>query len=230
MTIWQRIKKWLFIRDPVPEVPAEQKLYNPLNAKVGSHVRFLHTLLKGKDISSEVHRVQEIWEWDRQLNGASHKFTDYLLRSSDDTAAVLRVIPYGDKPGFELLLMSQYFPDDPGGFDWCDDSAGILEALDDKSGEFINNAGTPEEEVYWRDMKRASCIVTILRDKNFDQTIQDSEVEKEQYELWTFRRSTRDNDQSPLYEQHLHAQYDLNSRQIWIGRGEVVPLENVVIH
>ena len=229
MTLWQRIKKWLFIRDPVPEVPAEQKLYNPLTAKIGSHVRFLHTLINGRDVSDEVFTVLEIWEWDRQLNGESHKFTEYLFGLPQRNLR-LRAIPYGDRPGCELLWMTQYFPDELGPFDWCEDSEGILRALDDKLGEFVNHACTPEEEVYWRDMKRVPCSVTVIRDKNFNGVVDASEVWNERFELWTFRRSTRDNDQSPLYEQHLHAQYDLNSRQIWIGRGEIVPLENVVIH
>jgi hypothetical protein len=227
------------------QVPTEQQYHNPLQAKVGAHVRLANIVIDGKDYTHDLWDVTQIWAWNRRINGAMHPFADYILES-DGRRLVLRVMPNqnrGKAAEPELLLLSQYYPDNMvGPLPWGDESPFILEAIMDPTGEFVRFKGEPTEEKYFRDLSKIPADVAILRDKDGNGTVDADEVERHPHTLWTFRRDTED-EAKQKFTQHLHVQLSGTfhpsptnnqvvggDKDILMLRGEAIPALNVMMY
>jgi hypothetical protein len=165
--------------------------------------------------------------------------TDYVLESKEGRV-VLRVLPRtGHNPkdarSHHFLLLDPYFEQG-----WADDSAFILEALDDPTGEFFRHKGEPEEEHYWRvnDVKVPyHCSVALLRDIDRNGTVEEEEVVKGEFTLWDFWRTTSDEagqEYTQFLYAHLSGRYDPKTRRVAGGdkvitilRGSDVDPDNV---
>lgn len=239
------LKGW-FNRQKV--VPVEKQFHNPLDAKVGSHARFVNTLatVRGEadvDLSGDLFKVTEIWAWERsRLGDKLPPFADYVMES-DDKKVVLRVfqtISRG-KPGDpELLLMTQHWPESDDPHPWDGDSPYVLEGCMDAKGQLTRHLGTPDEQIYFRDLSNVHCKVSRIRDENMDGTVDIDEVSKLNFSLWTFRRDTKDLE-GQNFTQHLHVQlsglYNEGNKNINGGdktivmlRGESIPALNLTMY
>lgn len=116
--------------------------YDPLDARDGDHVR-----LDILDYRDDLWRIGGLVWMVQSINGTRHPFTDYDLFSSE-RRCVLRLFPKDDK--YTVLLLAQYWPDEPGPQPYGDEVQAILEALNDPSGEFYRYRDTDAEEHYWR--------------------------------------------------------------------------------
>lgn len=234
-TGYEILKSWV---TGEKNVPVEKQYTNPLDAKIGSHVRI--SSMDGFD--QDLWRVTELWAWNRNINGNIHPMTDYILES-ENKRVILRVLPKttkGKKDDPDLLLLTQYWPEQPGAYPWGEESPFVLDGLMDPAGEFVRFGGTEQEEKYFRDLSNIKSDVSIISDRNNDSIIENEEVQKGEFSLWTFRRVTND-EANQEFEQHLHVQlsgiYDPRSKKVSGGdkdililRGESVPTMNVMMY
>jgi hypothetical protein len=218
--------------------PVETQYFNPLEAKIGSHVRISN--LVGFD--DELLKVVEIWAWDRKINGNSHQLADYIL-DVETKRIVLRVMPKivkGKPTEPELILLTQYWPEQPGPYPWAEESQYVLDGLMDTTGELVRFKGEPQEEIYFRELCNIKSDVAIISDTNHDGKVEPEEVQKDQYSLWTFRRMMTD-EAGQEFEQHLHVQlsgvYDHDTKEIDGGdksililRGESVSSAKIMMY
>ncbi len=229
-------------------VPVEKQFFNPLDAKIGSHARFTNTLatVRGQndvDLSGDLFKVTEIWAWERSRHGDKlPPFADYVLDSGGNKV-VLRVFTtiHRGKPGDpELLLMTQHWPESDERYPWGDDSPYILDGCMDTKGQLTRYLGTPDEQVYFRDLCNVHCKVSRIHDENMDGTVEIDEVRKLDFSLWTFRRDTKD-DADQEFTQHLHVQlsglYQEDTKKVTGGdktilmlRGESIPALNLTMY
>lgn len=236
-------------------VPVEKQFFNPLDAKIGSHVRVSNAMVefggeRDVDLNNELFKVTEIWAWERTRHGDKlEPFADYHL-DSGNIQAILRVFPTtkkGQAGEPTLLLLTQHWPDQAGVYPWGEDSPFILGlngatagSVMDPSGELFRYQGTPQEECYFRDMCNAHCKVARVRDANQDGDVELEEVERHSYSLWTYRRDTKD-DHGQDVTQHLHVQlgglFDEKTGDIKGGdksilmlRGESVSSRSVMLY
>lgn len=183
-----------------PEVPVESLYYNPLEAKIGSSAVFSNHL----EYDRFPWKVTEIWNWDRSINGNSHKFADYVLEH-EQKRLVLRVMK--NKTEHELLLMTQFWPENsllP--HQWDEEVVGLIDALYDPTGELVYNADQVNEERYFRDIVGVHVTVDIISDANLDGKATTDEVVKSiPYTLWTFYRNAVD-EGGTEFTQLLHVQ------------------------
>lgn len=230
-------------------VPVEKQFYNPLEAKVGSHGRFVNTMvtIRGEadvDLSGELFTVTAIWSWVVESNGNKHNLADYILESGDKRL-VVRVAPTthrGKQGAPEVLVLAHHWPDSQ--YDqphvWDDESPMVIECLNDQKPEFIRFEGTPQEERYFRDGRNLVGQVNVISDLNQDGVVEIEEVVQHDFSLWTYRRDTKDAvDQ--LYTQHLHVQLSglFNDRSgtvvggdksLLMLRGESIPPANLILY
>ncbi len=233
-------------------VPVEKQFFNPLDAKISTHVRLTNVMAevngeKDVELDGELFKVTEIWAWERSRHGNNlEPFADYHLDSGDIQVA-LRVFSPTTKGGSPtVLLLTQHWPEGGGIYPWGEDSPFILGlenpqgSVMDPSGELFRHQGTPQEECYFRDLCNAHCRVSRIRDKNQDGEVEIEEVEKLNYSLWTYRRDTKD-EVGQDFTQHLHVQlggfFDEKSKKITEGdrsiqmfRGESVPPESMMVY
>lgn len=217
----------------------EFRFVNPLELRIGGNVT-VNTI----DFGRHMFNVEQIWAWDRNINGKTFPLTDYFLRSSE-ASVLIRVLPR-DNPNADIkhhvLVMKQYYPentDQPLG--WCDESPAILEAANSDSGDFIRFAGTENEIKYWRVGGNIPipCEVNIIRDLNGDKKIDETEVEKVPYTLWDFHRETLDEAQQKMTE-FLYIQLSGSfsppnkvrggDKTIVIYRGEEIPPDRIMAY
>lgn len=224
------------LRDKIKGVkPVEDQFYNPLGAKIGSHAR-----IDIDDLSDDLWKVSEIWAWDRRINGNSHPMADYVLDSGDGNWLIVRVMPTAKADDFRMLLLRQYWPDsNDGPYPWGDESVPVLAGLNDSTGEFVRFGGTEKEERYFRDLCGIHADVSMIADRNKDGKVEEDEVQKMPFTLWTFRRVTNDI-AGEEFEQHLHAQLSGHyggagrvaggDKDILILRGEELHAANLMIY
>jgi hypothetical protein len=222
------------VKGQVKATPVEKQFFNPLDGRIGSHVRISNT----EGFDTDLWTVTEIWVWDRVIDGNKHPMADYVLES-DDKRAVLRVLPRVDRGKSvnpDVLLLSQYWPDDSGPYGWGDESPFILEGLMDPGGLFVKKDPDSGDvtETYYRDVSNAHAVVSIIKDANHDGAVDLDEIEREQYSLWTFRRTTTD-ESDQEFEQSLHVQVsgtydpDNKKRPISDGAGSILILRGEVL-
>lgn len=139
-TLWEMLRGVQNGVDP----PSNGLVYNPLNASPGDHVSL--DVLDHRDDLWQV----ELSSWIEQKLGSSaiHNMADYIL-ASGGKRKLLKVVPAGSKD-CTVLLMDQYYPEDWGPMPYGEEVQLILEALDDKTGEFYRYRGEENEEKYWR--------------------------------------------------------------------------------
>lgn len=245
-TGYEIIRGW-FKREKV--LPVEKQFTHPLDAKIGTHVRFSNVMItikgeKDVDLTGELFQVTEIWVWERTRHGTKlSPMADYVMESGDKKV-VLRVIDTMNrgKPGeLGLLLLTQHWPESDGPYPWGEDSPYIIEGCMDNNGQFTRHLGTENEEVYFRDLSNVHCKVSRIHDANMDGTIELDEVEKLDCSLWTFRRDT-DDEHHQQFTQHLHVQLSglynestkkvdgSGDRTILMLAGESVPTLSVTMY
>ncbi len=242
-TGFEIIKSWI---KGEKQIPVEKQHHNPLDAKIGSRVRFTNVVIQGEEgirnLGDDLWEITAIWAWTRKPGG--QPFADYVL-SSEGKDVVLRVMPKQDRGKVgepEFLLMLPYYPEGGGLLAWGDESPHVLGALTDKTGEFVRFGGEPHEERYFRDLNNVKCEVAIISDKDGDGHVDEDEVERQPFSLWTFRRDTVDEASQP-FTQMLHAQMSGTfhpspsnnqvvggDKTIAIMRGESVPSANVMVY
>jgi hypothetical protein len=216
--------------------PVEGQYPNPLELKIGGNVT-VNTIDYGRNLLT----VGEIWSWDRKINGKTFNMTDYFLRSAGANV-LIRVFPRenpNDELKYHVLVMTQYYPKEPGPLGWCEESPDILAAADDVTGEFFNNKGQDNEEKYWRIGGKIAipCTVHVIKDENGDGKIDTKEVSHVPYTLWDFHRETLDEANQKMV-QYLYVQLcgkfvnpttvNGGDKTIIMYSGEEIPPQNIM--
>lgn len=167
------LRKLGWWKDPPPEVQ-ETKVYNPLNAKVGSSVVIDTLDYRGRNLF-----VKEV----REVAVGGDKFTDYVLVSKDtkgDLTARLRLVPGADAVLLTLLEQMGYSED-------------FHNIVKDESGKFnVEEDGRTDE--YWRvaDVKIPhTAVVTTMQDDDGNGRVDANEVKTENVEFWDYSRLTQ---------------------------------------
>lgn len=212
-TAWERL---IGANKPVT---VEKQYTNPLDVRIGATVR-VDTIEHHKPIWT----VAAIWAWDRQTGGSKTAgMTDYLLTATGGKQLLLRVLPREQANAkntrtHHFLALETYHEQG-----WDDTAPLVLDALCDPTGEFYKDRGEETEECYWRinDVKVPyHCSVSVISDVNRDGTVEEEEVQKGEYTLWDFWRTTQDEaDQDTtqfLYAQ-LSGRYDPASKRVHGG-------------
>lgn len=174
----------------------EEQYANPLGVKIGASVS-----LRTIDYDQELFRVAEIRAWERHINNKTVPMTDYVLESGD-CRVLLRAVPREDanadlKLTHRFAVLKECYR-----FGWSDESTGILTAANDPTGEFIIDAGTENEQKFWRQAGIVPIYskVALISDQNRDGKVEESEVEKATMTLWDFHRTTQDEAQQDFTE------------------------------
>lgn len=214
-------------------VPVEKQFFNPLDAKIGNHVRITNALAaflneKDVDLNDDLFKITEIWAWDRSRHGSSlPPMADYVLESGDKKVVlrVIQTINRGVLDDPKILLLTQHWPESDGPYPWGEDSPFVLDGCMDENGQLTRHLGTENEEVYFRDLSNVHCQVSLIKDENLDGHVDIEEVQKLDFSLWTFRRDTKDLEGLD-YIQHLHVQlsgkYDEQTKRISGGDKTIV--------
>jgi len=218
--------------------PLETTIFNPMQAKVGSHVR----LINHHEFGDSLWKVVAIDEWQRLINGQQFPMVDYVLNATNDDGSrpvvTLRLI-FQDTT--QVWLLTQRWPEEnPGPHPWDEESPFVLDALMAPKGELVQHAGTAKEERYWRDTNCVLATVTHLEDKNGDGVVSACEAFRQDMTLWTFR-TNRPDSAGTVTEYHLHAQlsgfYDPDTKEVTGGdktilmlAGELVPTDKIMLY
>lgn len=179
------------------EPPAPSGVYNPLGAK--DKAIFGIDVL---DFRDDLWPLHDFYSWRQSLAGTVHMMADYYLKS-DDRVCLIKVVPK-DGPCVGLpvsvLLMTQYYPAEPGAMPYDPSlTPEILAALDDPTGEFYKDRGLPTEECYWR--LGGKVPIPALVTDNFV-----GMVRERPYTLWDFHRDTTD-EAGQTVRQYLYAHF-----------------------
>jgi len=226
---------WDIFSNKHDEVLVENTIYNPLHAKIGSHVVIADIHIDGIELTNnELWKISEIWSWQRKINNNTHPMVDYIIES-DGKSLILRILP-NEQSKYHVLILSQYYPETPGPMEWNEESPYVLESLNDTTGELYRFEGTPNEEKYSRIGANLpiSADVKILRDLDHNNKISDNEINTEQYTLWDYYRIIDEKITQFLYVQ-LSGKYvkpnkiNGGDKSILMLRGEEVDPNQVTI-
>lgn len=223
-TLWDRLSG-----QNVP-VANEDKYHNPFKARIGNtfHLDIL-------DHRKLFYRLKSIEVIDR---GTGVPMADYRVEAqpfgeNDKKVLLLRTVPREGKAGkgkidFRIVALSTYFEC---GNDDTDSVKGIMQGVNDPAGEFVINPGTPEEQKYWRlqGLKKAeNATVTILKDDDGDNKVQDNEIESKGIEVWGYSRTTH-NEAKEEVNEYLYVQRDRQTGWIEILTGTEIPPERIIV-
>jgi len=235
-TLWER----LTAPKMADEISATPRLLNPLSKTDTAHVRFMNLAAFNDDelwVSTRIRNVE------RLIDGKLHVFVDYFLES-DGKEVVLRIIADKDTPvekwGENFLLLTQYYPEEPGPLGWCEESEIIINALND--GEFCRYKGEENEERYWRIGGNVpiACQEAVNLGWLSDNVRDLKKIERTPMTMWDYHRNSKD-EVGQEFTQYLYAelsgQYDQKTGKIKGGnktlimwRGELVSSSNVMVY
>ena len=176
-TLWQVMTQ--------KKVVQEELIYNPLGLKINARVD-----LNVMDHRGKIYFLREIVEHDRLVDGQSHKFVDYLLKSPNDELVNLRAFPFEStmlrKQNCELLLLTK--------FDEMADSEDVESALNDPEDFKITlDSGEVEHFARITDGVGPQKVTTKrLKDLDANGRIDKNEVIDGKVLVWDFYREKSD--------------------------------------
>lgn len=180
------LRKIGWIKDKPPEVQ-EQKIYNPIGAKVGGSIT-----IDSLDYRGMTFFIKEIREYDVRMGG-QHKFVDYVLLArplgKPDVWARLRLVPTADsKTRYTHRAVVLQLYDEMG---YSEDFHNVVK---DESKKFVvDDHDKNLHEEYWRvnDVGLSyNANVKSLKDDNSDGKVSADEVKHSQIEFWDYSRMT----------------------------------------
>lgn len=218
---------WLDEEKPVPT--EEQKIYNPIGAKIGGSITIDSLDYRGLNFF-----VKEIREYSVSSGGKNHRFVDYVLLArplnKPDMWVRLRLVPdknSGTRLTHKAMVLKLYDE-----FEYNEDFKNVLE---DESKKFVidddKNDADPSNDThdeYWRvnDVGLAYTAKYLsMTDENNDGRVSQDELNRGSLDFWDYSRLT-DIDGIEL-EQYMFVEMDKKSGWVQIWQGTQVSPEQV---
>jgi len=227
-TLYQIIKDKLQSKSQQAE---EQKVYNPLDIRVGSLVTIDAIDFRGKQW-----KVAQIRAYDITPSGSSKHFrmTEYTFQTAPFPGAecetcFLRVYPKPDDPNRVNILLLTAIHDTP----WDGDGEAIVGVCRNPSEDLDFREYNEEKGIndcYWRvDDNKSSflAIVRVLEDQNGDGMIAADEIRTIGLEYWDFWRNFETEGVEIL--QYLYIELDSKTGWVQGKRGQQIEPERVFI-
>jgi hypothetical protein len=218
-TLWQVFVGWikgLFAKPEPPPKPAEEQIFNPLEAKVEGSTIIVDML----DLKQYTFVVNRILESKLDYGDRKFSFTDYYCRAAlhdgDPVEIKVRVYPH-DQPGHkhQLLVLKKWDE-----FEYSED----FKAVVDENKEFNLSQDDKVIATFWR----INDVKTAYKAKSTDLTntgsITEVAVKTRTAETWywDYWRETKDEGNSD-YKEFLFVEWDKGDTGMFtIWRGEEV--------
>jgi len=224
------LRKVGWLDEAPPPKAEEQKVFNPIGAKIGGSITVDALDYRGLNFF-----VKEIREYSVNMAGKNHRFVDYILLArplgKPDMWVRLRLVP--DRNSDTRLThkaMVLHLYDE---FEYNEDfKQGVLE---DESKKFVvdddKNDGDPSNDThdeYWRvnDVGISySAKYLAMQDENNDGKIDQDEIARGNIDFWDYSRLT-DIDGVET-EQYMFVEMDKKSGWFQLWQGTQVSPENV---
>lgn len=232
-------------------LPTEMGYFNPLQARIGSIMSFLHE----PELTDIDFPVEKIWVVQTSNGGDNCMFTDYALSGvathlKKPLKFKLRTARDPDasndaKCQLQLLHLYDQFEWDEEFFNYCNRPIYRVDGEPDDLCFCIreDDEGNPlsDPPKFWRigeglkrDVERDSVLdpwyakATLLSDRNLDGEVDESEVQQSTMTYWDFSRVTHnDNDQEII--EYLIVEMDNAKRFFRLFRGVDVELFQVLV-
>jgi hypothetical protein len=224
------LRKIGWLDEEKPAATEEQKIYNPIGAKIGGSITIDSLDYRGLNFF-----VKEIREYSVSMGGKNHRFVDYILLArplnKPDMWVRLRLVP--DKNSATRLThkaMVLHLYDE---FEYSEDfKKGVLE---DPSKKFVvdddkndADASNDTHDEYWRvnDVGISyNAKYLSMTDENNDGKVSQDELGRGSLDFWDYSRLT-DIDGVEL-EQYMFVEMDNKSGWFQIWQGTQVSPERV---
>jgi hypothetical protein len=210
------------------EVPVENKVYNPANARIGNS--FTLDVMGLRDM---VFTLREICEYKRQ---GKPSFVDYVLLSrpvgGEDKWIRLRYMPVEVPDSVLKDSVLMLVSDGEGAFD-----KDLDEVLRRNDPDFtITDNATNDKQTFWRPSLDGKNHITgshcaslsVVRDANGDGKVEESEIDRRQIEYWDYSRITHDEAKQEITE-FLFIELDKHCGTQAFWRGEEIDSQRVMV-